>query len=358
MRLLVRAANWVGDAVMSIPALRAIRERYPRDEIAVLARPWVAEIYQREDFVDRVILYENSGRHAGAAGRLRLAAELRAQRFDCAILFQNAFDAALLAWLAGIPKRIGYSRDGRGFLLTDPIAPPIAGAIPRHERYYYLELLRRAGLIKDLPECREIRLCGDAAAGRQLFSSLGFGPERILGVSPGAAFGSAKRWLPERFAAVAARLSAEWGAGVALFGTASEFELCQKVAEQIGPEARNLAGRTSLTEFIDLAAACMAFVTNDSGAMHIAAAVGVPTIAVFGATDPEATGPASSLARVVRTPVDCSPCLLRECPIDHRCMTRVEAAAVEREASILVEAILKAQAGNQAPGNGYANQDH
>ncbi len=348
MKLLVRATNWVGDAVMSIPALRLIRRLHPGAEITVLARSGVAELYGRENFTDRVLVYESPGRHTGAAGKLRLAARMRAGRFDCAILLQNAFDAALLAWLARIPRRIGYARDGRGWLLTDAVSPPRPGEIPRHQRYYYLELLRRAGLVKTLPECDEIRLQADAARGRLLFQRHGLAGDRVVGVSPGAAFGSAKRWLPERFAETARRLAADWSAETAVFGTAAEQDLCAEVAGRIGTAARSLAGRTSLAEFIDLAAACQAFVTNDSGAMHIASAVGTPTVAVFGPTDWEATGPSAARARIVRTPVECSPCRYRECPIDHRCMTRVETETVCGEARRLVSLSV----------HGHANQDH
>ena len=336
MKLLVRATNWVGDAVMSIPALRVIRELHPAAEITVVAWPWVAELYARENFANQVLVYDSTGRYGGIQGRLKLAGELRNRRFDSAILLQNAFDAALLAWLARIPRRIGYARDGRGFLLTDPIPPPRKGSIPPHQRYYYLELLRRAGWIESLPEVPQIRIHADPSSGRELFRRFGLRGERVVGVSPGAAFGSAKRWLPERFAAAGATLAAEWDAEVAVFGTSAEEGLCVAVAGAIGPRACNLAGHTGLGEFIDMAAACTAFLTNDSGAMHIAAATGVPTVAVFGATDPEATGPVATLARVVRTPVECSPCLLRECPIDHRCMTRVESATVEDQARRLV----------------------
>jgi heptosyltransferase-2 len=160
-----------------------------------------------------------------------------------------------------------------------------------------------------------------------------------VGVSPGAAFGSAKRWPPERFAEAAVEVASKIGAGIALFGSADERDLCDRVQSIIGPRARvvNHAGRTSLREFIDLAAGCRVFLTNDSGAMHIASALGVPTVAVFGATDHGATGPAGARSRVVRETVECSPCLLRECPIDHRCMTRVEAGRVAREALELLK---------------------
>ena len=341
MKLLVRATNWLGDAVMSIPALRAIREAFPDWEITVLARPWVADLYAREEFYDRIVRYDRNGDHGGLGGKWRLAAELRSDQYDCAILLQNAFDAALLAWLARIPRRIGYARDGRGVLLTDAVALPGPNDIPKHQRFYYLELLRRAGLIRQLPESADIRLAGAsraATAGRAQWQRRKLPAGPWIGVSPGAAFGGAKRWLPERFAEAASRLSSDFDADVAVFGSPAEAELCQVVAGQVGSRAYNLAGRTTLAEFIDLAATCRLYLTNDSGPMHVATALGVPTVAVFGATDDHATGPSGSWARVVRQPVDCSPCLLRECPIDHRCMTRVDTAmVVEMAQAVLSE---------------------
>jgi heptosyltransferase-2 len=313
--ILVRATNWVGDAVMSLPALRAIRERFPQARIAILAKPWVADLYARESFANEIILY--NGQSPWRTGH-----ELRTRQFDCAILLQNAFEAAWIAWLARIPTRIGYKRDGRQVLLTRSVNVPKAGEIPRHERFYYLELLRRAGLIDSLPASDAIRLNPGANPGAK----------RIIGVSPGAAYGTAKRWLPERFAEAASSLAATRGASIALFGTKTERALCEEIAQALsGHQVTNYAGQTTLAQFIDLAGGCELFLTNDSGSMHIASALGVPTVAIFGATDDTTTGPTGSKARVVRQPVDCSPCLLRECPIDHRCMTGVSAERVVQE---------------------------
>ena len=234
-----------------------------------------------------------------------------------------------MAWMAGIPERIGYNRDGRGLLLTRAIPVPEPGDIPRHERFYYLELLRRAGMIEHLPADTAIRLegiDGARASGLARLHALGVSGA-VIGISPGAAYGNAKRWLPERFAEAAAVVRPARGCRTA-FRFASERELCEQVASSIRTlPVHNLAGKTTLREFIDLAAACRIFLTNDSGAMHIASALGVPTVAVFGATDDITTGPTGPLARVVREHAECSPCLLRECPIDHRCMTRVTRGA-------------------------------
>jgi len=155
-RVCVRATNWLGDAVMSLPAIRAIRQVFPRAHIAIAARPWVADLYARETSIDRIIPYTGPSR--------AFAARLREERFDGAILLQNAFDAALIVWLARIPERIGYNRDARGLLLTRAIPVPEPGDIPRHERFYYLELLRRAGLIERFPPTDTIRLEGVGAA--------------------------------------------------------------------------------------------------------------------------------------------------------------------------------------------------
>jgi len=318
---------------MSLPALHALRERFPRAYIAVQARPWVGDLYARENFLDHIIPYVSARGAADWSGKWRAARALRAERFDCAVLLPNSFDSALVVWLAGIPRRIGYNRDRRGPLLTDSIQPPAPGEIPRHERFYYLELLRRAGILPDSPVSDAIHFdCADPArqAGEVRFRELGL-TAPVIGVSPGAAYGGAKRWLPERFADAAFQLAATTGASVAVFGSREERAIAETVAEQLRAAhmvVRDFAGETTLREFIDLAAACRVFITNDSGAMHVAAALGVPTVAVFGATDHEATGPTGPFVQVVREPVECSPCLLRECPIDHRCMTRVSAGRV------------------------------
>jgi heptosyltransferase-2 len=322
-KILVRATNWVGDAVMSLPALRALRGRYPSAHIAILAKPWVGDLYGREPFCDELIPYSpKSLVEKWAAGRA-----LASREFDMAILLQNAFEAAVVAYAARIPERIGYARDGRSLLLTKAIAVP---QTKTHERFYYLELLHGAGILDRVPECEAIRLDGAPAAravGLARFDKLGMG-DTIVGVSPGAAYGSAKRWLPERFAEAASQVARELGARVAIFGSAAERDVCEIVARGVTVPVHNFAGETSLGDYIELAAACRVYLTNDSGPMHIASALGLPTVAVFGATNHVTTGPTGPLARVIRENVECSPCLKRECPIDHRCMTRVSAERV------------------------------
>lgn len=341
-RILVRATNWVGDAVMCVPALQMLRARFPKAHIAILAKPWVQQLYGREPFCDEVIPYEAPPGWRGIDVKRRAAEELRHKRFDAAVLLPNSFESAAVAWLAGIPRRFGYDRDGRRWLLTHPVAVLKSGEIPVHQRFYYLELLKRAGLIESYPlSDAGIRLSGAGAAaekGREHFSQREL-HGAVIGVSPGAAYGGAKRWLPERFGEAAVRVAGERGAAVAVFGSKEEGDVCAQVQQAVtaaGVKCVNFSGSTSLGMFIEMAAACELYLTNDSGPMHIATALGVPTVVVFGATDEHATGPTGNWYRIVREPVECSPCLLRECPIDHRCMTRVSSSRVADAALSLV----------------------
>jgi heptosyltransferase-2 len=332
MRILVRATNWVGDAVMALPALEAIRRREPRAHIAVLARAWVAELYRDQGFADQLIVFEHAGRHAGIGGVERLARELRRERFDVALLLQNAFQAAWLAWRAGIPRRIGYARDRRSWLLTQAVELPQAGEIPSQEPYYYLELLRRAGWLEQLPQLSAVTMRVSDAARQNGESKLRAAgareAARRVAMAPGAAYGAARLWPVERYAALADRAVAELDVDVVLVGSTADRDAEQRIAEAMRRKPVMLAGQTSIGELPGVLRACGAFVGNDSGAMHVAAAVGLPVVGVFGPTDPEATAPLSDRMTVVREPVECSPCFLRACPVDHRCMQRIEVERV------------------------------
>lgn len=319
---------------MSIPALEAIRSRFPQAHITILARPWVADVYRGAPFCDQILLYHPQRGFGDLGAKWKLSRVLKRIGFDVAILLPNSFDAALVPFLAGIPKRVGYASDARRLLLTDAIESPREGDIPVHERFHYLELLRRAGFLSQLPAEAPIRLSVT--------------PKRyempIVGLSPGAAFGTAKRWLPESFSAAAVDLAKRWpGSRVIVFGTKDEADVCERVAASIaarGVDVQSLGGKTGLYEFMEHAAACRVFVTNDNGAMHLVSALGVPTVAVFGATRHLPTGPSGDRAVVVRQSVDCSPyphpCMLRECPIDHRCMAAVTPQRVVEEALKIV----------------------
>lgn len=335
-KILIRGTNWIGDAVMSVPALKEIRRLFPAADISLLVRPWVKDVYSAVDFVDHIIEYDKGGAHRGWRGLRRLVREIREQRFDLAILFQNAMEAALIAWWAGIPVRLGYTRDGRGPLLTHrcKIDPEV---LKVHQIYYYLGILSGAGLLPlspwHNPGYRPSVAVGvkdaDVAAASQLLISNGILPgQLIIGVNPGAAYGSAKRWLTDRYAYVADHLAEKHKARILIFGAAAEKHIAQEIAGQMSHPPLLCAGLTSLGQLMALIKECHLFLTNDSGPMHLAAALDVPQIAIFGSTSEIATGPFSPRAFVIKQPVDCSPCFLRECPIDFRCMTRISVEQV------------------------------
>ena len=333
MKILIRATNWVGDAIMALPALRAVRSHFPEAEIAILARPYVADIYREQEICNQLISYDSRTKHAGIFGRERLAAELRAQKFDVALLLQNAFDAAWLAWRAGIRERIGYARDGRGFLLTKAIPVPKTGEIPPHEKFYYLELLRRAGWGDSLPE-ESFTSLNVSESSRQraeeFLAQFGVRSNSLrIAIGAGASYGSAKCWPPSRFAEMANRLQAESDADVILFGTAAEAAVTRAISSELRRPPIDLTEKTSIADLPALLAQCHLFIGNDSGAMHVAAGVGLPVVAVFGPTDPFGTAPVTPRCTIVQQKPYCSPCFLRHCPTDHRCMRAVTPEMVE-----------------------------
>jgi heptosyltransferase-2 len=336
VKLLIRATNWVGDAIMALPAVRAVRARFPDAEIAILARAYVADLYREQRVCDRLIVYDANGVHAGLAGRERLAGELRAQGFDVALLLQNAFDAAWIAWRARITERIGYARDGRRWLLTKSVKVPQAGEIPAHETFYYLELLRRAGWIENLPEDNFIRFDVSAEQrkrGAEILIEGGARPHALrIAMGAGASFGAARCWPAERFAEVANRLAEPTDANVVLFGTAGEAAVTSAIAQRLRKPAIDLTGKTTIAELPGALSQCHLFIGNDSGVMHVAAAVGLPVVGIFGPTDPFGTGPITSRRAIVQEKPYCSPCFLRRCPTDHRCMTGISASTVEAAA--------------------------
>ncbi len=337
-KILVRQVNWVGDAVLTLPALRALKRRFARAEIVVLGRPWVTGLFGGQRGVDRVLVYDAAGAHRGLTGRYALARTLRREGFDLAVLFPNSLDAALLAWLAGVPRRVGYPTDGRRFLLTHPVPEPSVTA-ERHQVFRYLALARALGGDGDgLP-----RLAIDDAALRaadDLLTASGVGADAAwVAVNPGSIYGSAKRWPAERFALAADGLAAAWGARIVLIGSGREAGVLEAVARAMRQPALVLGGRTEIALLPALLRRARLLLTNDTGAMHVAAAVGTPVLAVFGPTDLDATGPLGPASRHVRMAVPCSPCLLRECPIDHRCMTAVTVEQVVHAAEELVTPI-------------------
>jgi len=341
--ILVRAPNWLGDAVMCEPAVRGLRALFPQAELTMLAKPAIAELFAAHPGLNCVLVYDDKGTHAGLSGKWSLAGTLRRRRFDLAVLFQNAFEAALLAWLAGIPRRYGYATDGRVLLLTEPIAVP-NGPVPVHQVEYYWNLLRPLGMAggATLPTLF-VSEDEDQMVDRR-FASDGIDPsDFIIGINPGSTYGSAKRWLPDRFAEVAKRLMRRLEAAegvqvaVVILGAKGEESLGKDIAAQLDGRSAVLSGATTIRELMAVVKRCRLLITNDTGPMHIAAACGVPVVAVFGPTDWRTTAPYGQERSIVREAVDCAPCLLRECPIDHRCMTRISVDRVYEAALVQLQ---------------------
>lgn len=324
-RILIRATNWVGDAVMSMPAFEAVRENFPESHITVLARPWVTPLYKSHPAVNEVLPYNRGcGFLKDSSEFLRVIRLIRALHFDMAVLFQNAFEAALIARLGGIKIRVGYNTDGRGFLLSHSV---VRGkeVLKLHQVEYYLTFLRAIGW--DAPT-RDPVLRADSEAVarvRSLLSSQGIVDRDLLvGLSPGAAYGPAKRWPVERFAAIGDRAIKDWGAKVVVVGNETEKDLGETLISATSPGAVNFCGMTGLGDALALIKRCQLFVSNDSGLMHVAAALNVPTVAIFGSTDPVVTGPRGKNARIVKQDMECSPCLRPECPVGYRCLLSVQ----------------------------------
>lgn len=330
-RILVRGVNWIGDAVMTTPALAALRYHYPQAEIVMLVNPLVAQLFTCHPCVDRVMVYDKKGLHHGLAGFWRMACELRAQRFDAAVLLQNAIEAALLVVVAGIPCRAGYTTDGRRLLLNYPV--PVTAADKRlHHTDYYLQLLAQLGI-----EGGDGQLCLACDAQEQQWAADVLRSDNVIAINPGAAYGSAKRWLPERFALVADTLSKRYDAHIVVTGGPGEMAISRDIAAAMQCHPINMVGQTSVRQMMALLAHSRLLVTNDSGPMHVASAFAIPIVAVFGPTDHTTTCPASNNVKIVRKQTDCAPCMLRQCPTDHRCMTAITAADVISAACELLD---------------------
>ena len=321
-RILVRSTNWLGDAVMSTPALAAVRETYPTAHIALLANQLVGQLLQNHPALDQLIIFDRKGEHRGITGRLRLARQLATERFEQAIILPNSFDSALVPWLARIPYRLGKASDGRSLLLTDRFHDRSA-CEAEHETDYYLRLLAHFNIHGSAIEPSLYTSAQEDRWAQELLAGYGIVKGPLIGINAGASFGSAKRWYPDRFAEVARQLADTWQAQIVLFGGPDEIELVGAIEEALQGTCLNMAGKTTVRQLMALIKRCSFFVTNDSGPMHIAAAFGVPLVAIFGPTDHIGTAPRSNKAVIVRQPFDCAPCKLRACPTDHRCMEAV-----------------------------------
>ena len=346
--IVVRAPNWIGDAVMGTPALMDLRRAYPKATITLWARPAVAELLQGHPSINEILVYDYRGKHRGVLGKLALIQALRRRNFHLAILFQNAFEAAFLTFLAGVVERVGYATDGRTWLLSKPIkAPRKKGAV--HQVQMYRGLIPHMTGEQTEGKPNLVVEEGEDELLNQRFPDIALRDgDCLIGINPGAIYGTAKRWLPERFAEAADYLVKKFqedllsGKKVScvVVGGPGEEALGDCIAGYMKERPIVLSGKTTLRELMNIIRRCSIFLTNDTGPMHIANAFGVPLVAIFGPTDPDDTSPYQNQQAVVRSPVTCAPCFLRHCPIDHRCMTGVSVQQVCQSALSQYQATL------------------
>ena len=309
---------------MTTPAVRAIRKSFPNTHISLLAKPWVEPVFKNSEHIDQLLIYDDEGRHKGISGKFRLARELKKYHFDAAILLQNAFEAAFITFLAGIPLRIGYNRDARQMLLTHAI--PCSNNIKNeHQTKYYLNILKG---MKIEAEHQDLYLKldqNDRYQAEHILHENGISmDDTIVGINPGATYGPAKQWPYDRFARLADRIQSFTESRVIIFGGPNDKKLGKKVSKTMLRPPVDLSGKTSLGEAMALIEKCALFITNDSGLMHVAAALNVPLVGIFGSTNPVTTGPLGINSRVVQIPMECSPCLKSECPKGHlNCMAQI-----------------------------------
>lgn len=337
MKIVVRGTNWVGDAVMQIPALREIRRVFPAAHITLATRSWAQGIFEDADFIDEILPFETDD------SILKQAKKWRARKFDLAILFTNSFESALVAKLGKAKKRFGYAAEGRSFLLSKAFQVP-DWKNARHEIFYYLNLVGEIektlfGETKIDENKPRFELTVSekrrAAAGEILQQNGVDLNKKIIAFCPGSTNSRAKRWHAESYAALNDKLQAAQDSSVFLIGSKDEIEVSRQVAEKSLLKPVILTGKTTLAELTAILSVCDLLVSNDTGPAHIASAFGTKTLAIFGPTNPKTTQPIN--AEIIRKNVECSPCMLRDCPIDHRCMTQISPNEVfEKAMQILI----------------------
>jgi heptosyltransferase-2 len=366
-RILVRGVNWLGDAVMTTPALRRLREKFPGLQITLLHHEKLADLWRNHPSIDATISF------AAGENPWSVARRLRPNGFDIAVLLPNSPRSALEAWLARIPQRIGYARAWRNLLLTQQVAtrtgyvpmrklsvravnqqirksglatlPPRAASFAAHHVHQYLHLVATLGAN---PDPVQPELAVQAEELETVAAKFNLANERnqgrpLLGLNPGAEYGPAKRWPVDRFVAAAREIQMRTGGLWLLFGGAADTPMAQQLAASFGnPDSglRNLTGKTSLRELMGLLKLCRVLLTNDSGPMHVAAALGIPVVVPFGSTSGALTGP--GLAgdvhhQLLSSHAACAPCFRRTCPIDFRCMNGISVESVVTAALQVLE---------------------
>ncbi len=328
-RVIVKEPNWLGDLVISLPALRAVRNAYPEAHLAVLVKQELAGFFEGVEKIDEVIPYGIAAGARGVVDRWKVIGAVRARRFDLAVVLPRSFEAALWVAAARVPRRAGVVAQGRSFLLTDAVRvrPP---EVTRHQAHDYLDLLHEAlGIDGSIEDVRIVGAPSRRARMRAWLGERRHGGGPLIALAPAAAYGPAKEWPADRYAALVDELREKGGAECVLVGTPSERGRCAEVAAASRAPALIAAGETDVGDLLALLSHCDAFVGNDSGAMHVAGALGIPTVGIFGSTRPQRTGPLGPSTRVLYEQIACSPCLERTCRFGHYdCLRRVSVGQV------------------------------
>ncbi len=328
-RILIRGVNWVGDTILTYPAVQRLKVGFPQSHLAVLVRESLVDLWKTFPYVDEVIPFQPRKGWRSLWEDLRLGFSLRKEKYDLAVVFPRSFRSAYQIFLARIPIRLGYRDEGRFLFLTHGI-PRADDILQGHRIHYYQRLLDTLGIDERLYPPRVFLREEDRRWAKEKLERMGLLDGRpLIGMNPGATYGLAKCWYPDRFGELGKRLVKKWRASVLLFGKAEEKPIAQEILRHLGEGGIDLTGQTGLLQLAALLENCRLLATNDTGTMHLAAAAGTPVVALFGPTDPVTTGPWGEGHRVVRKKVSCSPCLKRICPTDHRCMKDISVEEVE-----------------------------
>jgi heptosyltransferase-2 len=337
-RILIVAPNWIGDAVLSLPVVDGCARFWPEADLTVLARAGVAELFEARKAAVRTVGYQRGNGPHRIGNLFGLGWRLRQEKFNLALLLPNSLSSAMVTWLAGVPERLGYSTDGRGWLLTNRL-PDRRKERGLHQVDYYLGLLRSVGAsrVDRIPKLQLKEKCIEM--GLTLLGDMGIDKwERLIGVHPGAAYGETKRWFPERFGAVLKRLQKS-GRRILLLGGPGEQLIAKQISMVMERPPIDFVGKTTVAEALALVSMCALFLSNDSGLMHVAAALNIPQVALFGSTDPQKTAPLNDRAVVIHPEqVSCTPCFQRSCPEDLECMKAISVDEVATAAEQLLSA--------------------
>lgn len=333
--ILVRMPNWVGDLVMATPILTDLRKSFPQASITAMCRSPICEILREDEAIDELFCFKKAGNNFLRREEKRdIISKIETGKFDLGILLTNSFSSAWWFWQGNVERRLGYGSYLRRWLLTDSVPfPPHS----MHQVDVYKELLRPLGILHSHTKPRLFLTEKEVAASKELLFQRGYEKgKKLIGINPGAAYGSAKCWPLDRFRSLALKLL-EKDVFIVFFGDSGSYDLVKEICRTLPKGAMNLAGVTSIRELACLIRDCDAFVTNDSGPMHIAAALGTPLVALFGSTDDAKTGPFGQSLSVINKRVACSPCLKRVCPIDFRCMTQISVEEVVNRVCLCLE---------------------